>query len=126
MEQQLHERLTPIMELKSTCRDFKRCPQCMVTYKVNQDLPHKCLHAQCKHCLEFVPIYEHQCFIRSEEEKQFKRALQKLRSEKKKIETILGTIVEGLPDQSTQDEIDCSTEEKIKRFGLHQYGSTHG
>ena len=35
LEQQLHERLTPIMELKSTCRDFKRCPQCMVTYKVN-------------------------------------------------------------------------------------------
>lgn len=93
LEQRLHERLTPILELKSTCRDFQRCPRCMVTYKVNQDFPHKCLHAQCKHCLEFVSIYQHKCYITSEEEQKFKRALQKLRSKKKKIETILGTIV---------------------------------
>ena len=116
LEQRLHERLTPILELKSTCRDFQRCPQCMVTYKVNQDFPHKCLHAQCKHCLEFVPIYQHKCYITSEEEQKFKRALQKLRSKKKKIETILETIVEGLPDQSTQDEIDALIAQRKKKL----------
>ena len=116
LEQRLHERLTPILELKSTCRDFQRCPQCMVTYKVNQDFPHKCLHAQSKHCLEFVPIYQHKCYITSEEEQKFKRALQKLRSKKKKIETILGTIVEGLPDQSTQDEIDALIAQRKKKL----------
>ena len=88
----------------------------MVTYKVNQDFPHKCLHAQCKHCLEFVPIYQHKCYITSEEEQKFKRALQKLRSKKKKIETILGTIVEGLPDQSTQDEIDALIAQRKKKL----------
>ena len=69
LEQLLNEQLTPILEMKSTCQDFQRCVKCMVTYKVNKDLPHKCLHAQCKHCLEFIPIYEHQCYITSEEEK---------------------------------------------------------
>ena len=121
LERQLHEQLTPILELKSTCRDFQRCVQCMVTYKVNKDLPHKCLHAQCKHCLEFVPIYEHKCYITSEEEQKFKRTLQKLTKKKKTKEEVLGTIVEGLPDQSTQDMIDVLIAQRKKKLKDLEY-----
>ena len=93
----------------------------MVTYKVNKDLPHKCLHAQCKHCLEFVPIYEHKCCITSEEEQKFKRTLQKLRKKKKTKEEVLGTIVEGLPDQSTQDMIDVLIAQRKKKLKDLEY-----
>ena len=121
LEQQLNEPLTPILEMKSTCQDFQRCVKCMVTYKVNKDLPHKCLHAQCKHCLEFVPIYEHQCYITSEEEKQFKRTLQKLRKEKKKIEKLLGMVVEGVPEENTQGMIDMLIAQRKKKLKDLEY-----
>ena len=121
LEQQLNEPLTPILEMKSTCQDFQRCVKFMVTYKINKDLPHKCLHAQCKHCLEFVPIYEHQCYITSEEEKQFKRALQKLRKEKKKKEKLLGMVVEGVPDENTQGMIDTLIAQRKKKLKDLEY-----
>ena len=73
---------------------------------MKEDVPQKWLHAKCKHCLEFVHIYDHQCFITSEEEKQFKRTLQVLRRQKKKKEQFLGIMVEGLPDNHTQKAID--------------------
>lgn len=98
LEHQLGEQLTPVMNLKSTCTDFQRCTKCMATYKVNRELPHKCLHAQCRHCLDYVNVYEHKCFITSEEEKHFKRILQKMKKEKKKREQLIGNI-EGLSDE---------------------------
>ena len=119
--EQLNEPITPILEMKSTCQDFQRCVKCMVTYKVNKDLPHKCLHAQCKHCLEFVPIYEHQCYITSEEEKQFKRTLQKLRKEKKKKEKLLGMVVEGVPDENTQGMINTLIAQRKKKLKDLEY-----
>ena len=76
-----------------------------MSYKVNKEVPHKCLHAKCKHCLEYVHIYDHQCLITSEEEKQFKRTLQELRKRKKKKKQLFGMVVEGLPDDLTQTMI---------------------
>ena len=72
LEQGLEEELPSIVEMKSVCDEYQRCQDCLVSYKVNKEFPHKCLHAKCKHCLEYVHIYDHQCFITSEEEKQFK------------------------------------------------------
>jgi len=106
LEKKLDERLPSIVEMKSTYDQFRKCQDCLVSFKVKKDVPHKCLFAKCKHCLEFVQIYEHQCFITSEEEKAFKRTLQALQKQKKKKEQLLNMIVKGLPDTSTQDTID--------------------
>ena len=104
LEKDLDEPLPSIVEMKSVCDQCQRCQDCLVPYKVKKELPQKCLHAQCKHCLEFVPIYDHKCYITSEEEKQFKRQLQELRRKKK--EQLLGMVVEGLPDDTAQVMID--------------------
>ena len=90
LEQDLEEELPSIVEMKSVCDQCRKCKDCLVSYKVKEDVPHKCLRAKCKHCLEFVHIYDHQCFITSEEEKQFKRTLQELRRQKKKKGTVVG------------------------------------
>ena len=91
--------------MKSVCDEYQCCQDCLVSYKVNKEVPHKCLHAKCKHCLEYVHIYDHQCLITSEEEKQFKRTLQELRKRKKKKKQLFGMVVEGLPDDLTQTMI---------------------
>ena len=106
LEQQLDEELPSIVEMKSVCDQYRKCNDCLVSYKAKEEVPHKCLHAKCKHCLEFVHICDHQCFITSEEEKHFKRQLQELRRRKKKKEQLLGMVVEGLPDEQTQTVID--------------------
>lgn len=90
LEQDLEEDLPSIVEMKSVCDQYRKCKDCLVSYKAKEEVPHKCLHAKCKHCLEFVHIYDHQCFITSEEEKQFKRTLQVLRGQKKKKRTVIG------------------------------------
>ena len=119
LEKDLDEPLPSIVEMKSVCDEYQRCQDCLVSYKVNKEFPHKCLHAQCKHCLEFVPIYDHQCYITSEEEKQFKRQLQQFRRRKNKTEAILGMVAEGLPDVSTQlviDELVTKRKKKLKEL----------
>ena len=83
---------------------------------MKEDVPHKCLHAKCKHFLEFVHIYDHQCFITSEEEKQFKRTLQELSRQKKKKEQLLWMMVEGLPDDHTQKAIDDLIAKRQKKL----------
>ena len=100
LEQQLDEELPSIVEMKTACDQYRKCNDCLVSYKVKEEVPHKCLHAKCKH------IYDHRCFITSEEEKHFKRQLQELRRRKKKKEQLLGMVVEGLPDEQTQTVID--------------------
>ena len=65
LEQDLEEELPSIVEMKSVCDEYRCCQDCLVSYKVNKEVPHKCLHAKCKHCLEYVHIYDHQCFITS-------------------------------------------------------------
>ena len=58
--------------------------------------------------MEYVNIYEHKCFITSEEEKCFKRHLRKLRKLKKEKEKLAAKYVggEGLQDEFTQTMID--------------------
>lgn len=85
-------------------------------YKVKEEVPHKCLYAKCKHCPEFVHIYEHQCFITSQEEEHFKRTFQELGKRKKKQEQILGMVVEGLPDDLTQTMIDDLIAKRKKKL----------
>ena len=116
LEQDLEEELPSIVEMKSVCDQCRKCKDCLVSYKVKEDVPHKCLRAKCKHCLEFVHIYDHQCFITSEEEKQFKRTLQELRRQKKKKEQLLGMMVEGLPDDHTQKAIDDLITKRQKKL----------
>ena len=106
LEQELDEELPSIVEMKSVCDLFRCCKDCLVSYKVKEEVPHQCLHARCKHYLEYVHIYDHQCFITFEEEKRFKRRLQDLRRKKKKKEQLLGMVVEGLPEYHTQSVID--------------------
>ena len=116
LEQELDEELPSTVEMKSVCDQFRCCKDCLVSYKVKDEVPHKCLHAKCKHCLEYIHIYDHQCFITSEEEKQFKRRLQDLRRKKKKNEQLLGMVVEGLPDDHTQSVIDDLIVERKKKL----------
>ena len=112
LERKLENPLPSIAEVQSICKEYHQCQKCHVSYKVNKDLPHKCLHAKCKHCLQFVNIYEHQCYITSEEEKQFKRTMQTFTKLKKKKEAIMGMAVDGLTDDFTQNVIN---EVKTKR-----------
>ena len=62
----------------------------------------------CKHCLEYVNIYEHKCFITSEEEKCFKRTLKQLQKEKRDKEKLYTGLMreEGAKDEFTQKVID--------------------
>ena len=119
LEQDLEEELLSIVEMKSVCDEYQRCQDYLVSYKVKEEFPHKCLHAQCKHCLEYVHIYDHQRFITSEKEKQFKRTLQGLRGQKKEKEQLLGMVVKGLPDDLTQTMIDdliANRQKKLKEL----------
>ena len=56
-EKEYREELPSIVELKSVCDQFRKCKDCLVSYKVNEELEHKCLHAMRKHCPEYVNIY---------------------------------------------------------------------
>lgn len=115
-------------ELQSTCQKLKRCTECMATYKLKKDLPHKCLYAYCKHCLEYIQIYDHQCYITSEHEKAFKKKLQILRKKKKKQTNLLNLYVEGLPDMDTQEQIDeliTQRQRKVTRLEKLNRGIPH-
>ena len=102
--------------MKSICGQFTRCKDCLVSYKVKKEIPHKCLYVKCKHCLEYVTIYEHKCFITSEEEKEFKRAPQDLRRTKKKKEQLLNMVDEGLLDDHTQSVIESMIAERKRKL----------
>ena len=116
LEQQLGERIPPLMDFKSTCRDFQRCEKCLVSYKVNHDFPHKCLHAQCKHCLEFVHIYEHKCFITSEQEKDLKRVIQKSKAEQRNREKLLEHFAVSCLELSTQNDVNHLISQRKKKL----------
>lgn len=61
-------------------------------------------------------IYEHKCFITSEEEKEFKRELQDLRRKKKKKEQLLNMVDEGLLDDHTQSAIASMIAERKQKL----------
>ena len=42
LEQNLDEELPNIVEMKSVCDRFTRCKDCLVSYKVNKEIAHKC------------------------------------------------------------------------------------
>ena len=47
----------------SLCQKLKKCLKCCKGYKVNSKKPHKCYHNTCRHCHEFVEIFNHKCYI---------------------------------------------------------------
>ena len=49
LEQDLGEKLPSIIEMTSVCDQFGKCKDSVVTFKVNEEVNHKCLHAMCKH-----------------------------------------------------------------------------
>ena len=112
-EKDYGEELPSIVELKSVCDQFRKCKDCLVSYKVDEELEHQCLHAMCKHCLEYVNIYEHKCFITSEEEKCFKRNVRQLRKEKQTNEKLVATVVEG--DRLNDDYLGAIIEKMIEQ-----------
>ena len=87
----------------STCEKLQRCTVCMATHKVIPGLPHRCYHAFCKHCLDYVNVNDHRCYITSEHEKSYKREMKKLmkiKRENKGQETPLEDIlIDGLRKQ---------------------------
>ena len=108
IEDELDEDLSDRVKMISVCDQYRKCKDCGVTYKVKEDTSHKCLRAMCKHCFEYVNIYEHKCFITSEEEKCFKRTLkefQKQKREKEKLYTEL-YVEEDAKDEFKQKVID--------------------
>ena len=119
LEQDLGEELPSIIEMTSVCDQFRKCKDSVVTFKVNEEVNHKCLHAMCKHCLEYVNIYDHRCFITSKEEKHVKRTMRKLRQQKKKKKQLLAMVVEGLTDDHTQmiiDDLIAKRKKKLKEL----------
>ena len=52
----------------SLCQKLKNCLKCCKGYKVNPKKPHKCYHDTCRHCHEFVEIYNHKSYIQRVED----------------------------------------------------------
>ena len=49
--------------MKSVCEMHRKCNTCLVSYKVKEEVTHKCGHGQCSSCLNYVELYNYQCFI---------------------------------------------------------------
>ena len=47
----------------NTCSKRKRCLACCKVYKVDRKRPHRCGHADCSSCGQFVNVETHKCFI---------------------------------------------------------------
>ena len=47
----------------SLCVKLRKWLKCCKHYKVNPKKPHKCYHETCRHCKDFVNIYNHKCYI---------------------------------------------------------------
>ena len=116
-EKEYVEELPSIVEMKSVCDQFRKCKDCLVSYKVNEEFDDKCLRAKCKHCLECVNIHDHKFFITSEEEKCFKRKLRQLRHEKQTMEKLAATVVERdrLNDVNLEAIIEQMIEQRKKK-----------
>ena len=80
MEKELGEKIAPVQVAYRVCSDYRRCSQCRAEHRTNTEFPHKCLHAECKNCLEFVQIFKHKCFIISEKEKKLKKLIRRIKA----------------------------------------------
>ena len=58
--------IPPQKPMKSVCEMYRKCHICLVSYKVKQGVLHKCGYGQCSNCLNYVDLYNHQCFIMSD------------------------------------------------------------
>ena len=74
--------------MKSVCEMHHKCQTCLVSYKVKEGVTHKCGHGQCANCLNYVDLYNHQCFIMSDIYKANKRYDNQQKAEDKILETI--------------------------------------
>ena len=74
--------------MKSVCEMHRKCQTCLVSYKVKEGVTHKCGHGQCANCLNYVDLYNHQCFIMSDIYKANKRYDNQQKAEDKILETI--------------------------------------
>ena len=45
------------------CQSVKTCLKCQAQYTVVPDQRHKCVHAKCPVCQEWVSIQDHKCYI---------------------------------------------------------------
>ena len=50
------------------CQKLKKCLHCCKDYTMNRKQPHKCYHDTCRHCHEFVEIYNHKRYIQRVED----------------------------------------------------------
>ena len=106
LEEKLDEEFDTNKEEKSLCDMRKKCKQCHVSYTMKEGLPHKCFHVQCKNCLEFVNMYDHKCFITSEEDRQEKREEKQAKFKEiclKKLMATMGerqTTIEGRSEEN--------------------------
>ena len=87
--------IPPQKALKSVCEMHRKCNTCLVSYKVKEGMTHKCGHGQCSNCLNYVDLYNHQCFIMSDIYKANKRYDNKQKVEEK--------ILEAIKEMTTED-----------------------
>ena len=74
--------------MKSVCEMHRKCNTCLVSYKVKEEVTHKCGHGQCSNCLNYVELYNHQCFIMNDIYKANKRRDHQQKAEKRCLEAI--------------------------------------
>ena len=87
--------IPPQKPMKSVCEMHRKCHTCMVSYKVKQGMSHKCGHGQCANCLNYVDLYNHQCFIMSDIYKANKRYDSRQKAEER--------IREAIKEMTTED-----------------------
>ena len=87
--------IPPQKPMKSVCEMHRKCHTCMVSYKVKQGMSHKCGHGQCANCLNYVDLYNHQCFIMSDIYKANKRYDSSQKAEER--------IREAIKEMTTED-----------------------
>ena len=80
--------IPPQKPMKSICELQCKCKTCLVSYKVNAKVAHRCGYGQCANCLNYVDLYSHQCYIMSDIYKANKRYDNKLKAEDRILESI--------------------------------------
>ena len=66
-----------------------KCLVCCKQYTVNPKKPHSCYHDTCRHCHEFVNIYEHKCYIQRVEKELSDEDAEDDEDKKKKLPTLM-------------------------------------
>ena len=80
--------IPPNEVMKSVCEMYRNCQTCCVSYKVKKGVTHQCGHGQCSNCLNYVDLYNHQCYIMSDNYKANKRLDNKRKAKDRLLESI--------------------------------------